>query len=112
MSGYPFRGSTSLCTNDDELSAINLIPYPLSRDELIVLKLGLSFCPSSKMDKYEVIKDLYLFVRKLTYKFIFNPDKKRKREEKELSEKIKKFTMRDFRALKGPNTLVRRKSGA
>lgn len=52
------------------------------------------------MDKLEVIKDLYLIARKLTYKYIFDPDRKRVREEKELSEQIKKFTMKDFRALR------------
>ena len=77
-----------------------MTPYPLSKDELTVLKLGLSFCPNSNLDKYEVIKDLYLFARKLTYKFIFDPDKKRLREERELSEQIKKYSMKEFRALR------------
>lgn len=102
MSRYPFRGNTSQPI-DEELSVINLTPYPLSDDELIVLKLGLSFCPNANIDKYKVIKDLYLFTRKLKYKHIFDPDKKRLGAEKDLSEQIKIVTMEDLRALKkGP----------
>lgn len=96
----PYSPQTRGDNNDEDLSVINLTPYPLSEDELTVLKLGLSFCPNANLDKYEVIKDLYLFARKLTYKHIFDPDKNRPMAEKDLSEQIKKITMKDFRALK------------
>lgn len=36
------------------------------------LSLGLSCCPSDNADKFELIKELNLFVRRLAWKAIFN----------------------------------------
>lgn len=46
------------------------------------------------------LKDLYLFSRKLTYKFIFDQDHIRSKQDKELAESIKHFTMAEFRAFR------------
>lgn len=59
--------------NDVDLcNMINLSNHPLSKDELDVLALGLSFCPDMKLDKFPIIKDLHLFVRKLMLKTIYH----------------------------------------
>lgn len=52
------------------------------------------------MDKYDTIKDLYLFCRKLTYKYLFDDQHIRFKRDKELSESIKHFTMEEFRAFR------------
>lgn len=65
-----------------------------------MVKLGLSFCPSKNLDRYELIKDIHIFVINLTYKFLFDKDRTRAKEEKDLSESIKHFKMAEFRALR------------
>lgn len=52
------------------------------------------------MDKYDTIKDLYLFCRKLTYKYLFDDQRIRSKWDKELSESIKHFIMEEFRAFR------------
>lgn len=79
-----------------ELNILNLTPYQFSLQELEVLRFGLSFCPSMNMDKYEVIKDIYLFVRNLTYKYMFKQDSVRAKQECKLSESFRHYTMEDF----------------
>lgn len=66
--------------------------------ELEVLRLGLSFCPSQHIDKFTLVKDLHIFARNLTYKYIFDTDRGKgvKREE----DLYKGFKVQDFRALK------------
>lgn len=54
------------------LDILNLTPYQFSEHELHVLKYGLSFCPLQDLDKYEAIKDIYMFMRNLTFKFLFD----------------------------------------
>lgn len=39
---------------------IKLTPYMFNKDEIDVLKLGLSFCPTTKFYKYDTFKDVYL----------------------------------------------------
>lgn len=56
---------------DDGLNIINLSDYKLSDDEIAILSKGLTFCPSSNIDTFEVIKDLHLFARKLILKSLY-----------------------------------------
>ncbi|KAM4048439.1 uncharacterized protein ACNLHF_011304 [Anomaloglossus baeobatrachus] len=49
----------------NDLQVINLSNISLSKDQVEVLKLGLSFSPDSNFDSFTVIKDLHLFSRKL-----------------------------------------------
>lgn len=63
-----------------------------------VLRLGPSFCSLQKIDIFELIKDLYLFARNLTYKYIF--DKDRGRKETGGEEMYKGFKVQDFCTLK------------
>lgn len=51
------------------------------------------------MDKYETIKDVYLFTQNMIHKFLFDKDRLRAKEERDFSESIKHFKMEDFRAL-------------
>lgn len=55
------------------------------------LRYGLSFCPTFQLDKYDTIKDVYLFSRKLTYKFLFDHAWIRSKQDRlsELSESIR-----------------------
>lgn len=41
-------------------------------DQIHVLQLGLTFCPSNDFDKFALIKDIHLFARKLLYKVIYD----------------------------------------
>lgn len=41
-----------------------------------------------------------MFTRNLTYKFLFDPDRLRTKEEREFLESIKHFKMDEFRALR------------
>lgn len=47
---------------------INLSQQPLSLDQTEVLALGLGFCPERNHDLFTTIKDVNLFIRKLTLK--------------------------------------------
>lgn len=47
------------------LNVINLSQQPLTNAEKEILGKGLSFCPSEDIDKFEAIKDIQLFARKL-----------------------------------------------
>lgn len=79
------------------MDIINLTPY-LFKDEILdVLKYGLSFCPSANIDKYETIKDAYLFSRNLTFKFLFDKEYLQSKQDKFISEQVKHFSMEDFR---------------
>lgn len=60
----------------------------------------MGFYPSEPINIYETIKDLYLFARNLTYRFIFDKDRQSLNLEKELAEKTKHFTMNEFKALR------------
>lgn len=79
---------------------INLTPYHFNRQELDVLKFGLRFCPSMNIDKYEDIKDVYLFTRNLTYKFLLDKDYLQSKQDRQIPERIKHYIMEDFRALR------------
>lgn len=52
------------------------------------------------MDKFTLVKDLYLFTRKLTFKYLFDKDRTKKAEEKTEADQYKGYTMADFRALR------------
>lgn len=54
---------------------MNLSSYPLTQDEVSVLSKGLTFVPANKLDKFEVIKDLHLYTRKLLLKSMFEKTK-------------------------------------
>lgn len=78
------------------LDVINLTPYKSACQELDILKFGLRFCPFTNIDKYKAIKDVYMFKCNLTYKFMFDRDHLHSKQERELSKKIKHYTMEDF----------------
>lgn len=65
-----------------------------------MLQLGLGFCPLDSLHVTETIKDLYLFARNLTFKFIFDKDRHNTNLERELTERTKHFTMEKFHALR------------
>lgn len=44
----------------------------MSDSEAQVLKLVPTFCPDSQVDKFDLIKDVHLFARRLMYKVIFD----------------------------------------
>lgn len=46
----------------------------LSNEETVILSKALSFCPESDVDKFEVIKDLQFFARKLILKSVYSKD--------------------------------------
>lgn len=50
---------------EEELIIINLSTYQLSTVETDVLKRGLSFCPTSPLNKFILTKDLYFFCSRL-----------------------------------------------
>lgn len=82
------------------MEVINLTPYYFEKETLDVLKFGLSFCPSTNIDKYETIKDVYLFSRNLTYKFLFDKQVLQSKQDKAITEQVKHFSMEDFRVLR------------
>lgn len=51
---------------------INLSSHTLSAEQISVLKLGLTFCPTQRVDQFELIKDINLFSRRLMFKIIFD----------------------------------------
>lgn len=55
------------CLCPDVMNIINLSSYPLNKDEEELLSLDHSFCPHSHMDKFTIIKDVYLFARRLLF---------------------------------------------
>ncbi|XP_069582527.1 uncharacterized protein [Ranitomeya imitator] len=61
-------GSTQVLPST--LQIINLSDYVLSPAEHSVLRRGLSFSPTRTTDKFDLIKDLYLFCRKLVLQVI------------------------------------------
>lgn len=71
----------NLTANECKLEVINLLSYPLSTIEHELLQLGLSFCPNSLPNRFEIKKDLYLFARKLTLKVMYDSDRRGKQAE-------------------------------
>lgn len=47
-----------------------------------------------------IVKDLYLFIRKFTYKHLYDEDRTQKAVEKSEVDQFKDYTMADFRALR------------
>lgn len=64
------------------------------------MQLGLGFCLFDSLHITETIKDLYLFVRNLTFKFIFDKDCQNINLECKLTERTRDFTMEKFHALR------------
>lgn len=64
----PELESTSL----GDMKVINLSDFQLENRHLDLLKKGLSFLPTSRMDHFEVYKDLCLFLRKVYYKLLYS----------------------------------------
>lgn len=85
---------------ENQSQVINLSSKALSGAELEVLSLDLSFCPTASIDSFEIVKDLDLFARHLTYKYMFDDERKKKKQEILEHEQWKGFTVRDFMALK------------
>lgn len=59
-------------TDGKTLQIINLSTRTLTKAQLSVLGRGFSFSPAWKFDSFTVIKDVYLFARKLAFKKIFH----------------------------------------
>lgn len=51
---------------------MNLSSVDLTADQVQVLKLGLTFCPSTDLDRFQLIKDIHLFARRLLFKVIYD----------------------------------------
>lgn len=68
--GTKTTGDRSVC-NQNPLNIINLSSHVLTNEEKNLLSLGLSFCPSAALDKLSIVKDIFLFARRLFYKTIF-----------------------------------------
>lgn len=83
----------------NELQIINLSLYKLSVEEEKLLRLGLSFCPYQKVDRFEVIIDVYLFARKLILHIIHGKYYKSTGPSNEDTDLWKDFTINDFQAL-------------
>lgn len=86
--------------HDTHFNIINLTSYQLTEDKSSVLQLGLGFCPLDALKVTETIKDLYLFVHNLTFKFIFDKQHAKRNLERELAECTKHFSMEEYRALR------------
>ncbi|XP_044135914.1 uncharacterized protein LOC122927779 [Bufo gargarizans] len=54
------------------LQVINLSTYNLTPQEKSILEKGLSFSPMRILDKFEFVKDTYLFCRQLCFKLLYN----------------------------------------
>ncbi|XP_069606130.1 uncharacterized protein [Ranitomeya imitator] len=54
------------------LQILNLSEYVLTDEERRVLALDLSFPPMNRLDKFTLIKDVYLFCRKLVFKLMYH----------------------------------------
>lgn len=60
-------------TNDQtKFEVINLSTYPLTTEQIQVLSLGLPFCPTQKIDQFELIKNLNINLSKNKCKVIYN----------------------------------------
>lgn len=107
----PSSRQLSDSTSQSKLNIISLTTSKFSAVKLSVLQLGLGFCLAQPINVSETIKDLYLFTRRLTYKYIFDSDRNQKRLEKDHTEQIKHFTMDEFRALRDLMLLYEESSG-
>ncbi|MEE6510680.1 hypothetical protein FKM82_030755 [Ascaphus truei] len=58
--------------NEETTQVVNLSKKILDIHNLQVLTKGLSFCPTTKMDIFETIKDINLFSRRLQYYCIYS----------------------------------------
>lgn len=54
------------------MKIFNLSSHILSENEISVLSRGLSFCPTNKIDEYQLFVDLHKYIRKLTLSRHFN----------------------------------------
>lgn len=56
------------------ISYLNLTLWisPLTPDKILVLSKGLTFCPNHKVDKFETIKYLHLFTRKMLLRSMYD----------------------------------------
>lgn len=54
------------------MKVINLSGFELEDRHLDLLRKGISFSPTSRMDHFEIYKDLFLFLRKVYYKILYS----------------------------------------
>lgn len=54
------------------MEIVNLSFVSLTDEQTHVLKLGLTFCPSTDLDRFQLIKDIHLFARRLLFKIIYD----------------------------------------
>ncbi|KAG8594979.1 hypothetical protein GDO81_001384 [Engystomops pustulosus] len=62
-------------TWEGEMQIINLFHHALTGAQTSAFRKGFHFCLTTRMNKFEVIKDLHLFGRKLIFKKIFSQTK-------------------------------------
>lgn len=62
-----------------KLNIMILSDYIPSPEKNGVLAKGLRFCPDSDTDKFEIIKDLHLFTRKLILKSLYTKNMQKKK---------------------------------
>lgn len=51
---------------------LNLSSVPLTEEQVYVFKLGLTFCPSTDIDRFQLIKNLHFIARRLMFKVIYD----------------------------------------
>lgn len=74
--------------------------------------MGLSFCPSDSANKFDLVKDLNWFVRRLAWKAIFQNTKKTTESEEALAFFKQTLTKKgDFRAIRDLMELLNENSG-
>ncbi|CAJ0929938.1 unnamed protein product [Ranitomeya imitator] len=70
-----YQKTSELVSSSTTLQVINLSDHVLTPMEFSVLQKGLSFVPTHIADKFTLVKDLYLFCRKLTFQVMYRrPD--------------------------------------
>ncbi|KAM4807737.1 sperm-tail PG-rich repeat-containing protein 2 [Rhinophrynus dorsalis] len=63
-------GTTASGNNIEDKTIINLTDVDLEESHVSLLRKGLSFSPTCNNDKFEMVKDLHLFSRKVLLKFL------------------------------------------
>lgn len=72
----------SLGDDNPQLKIIILSSHTLTSHEIEVLRWGLSFCPKANTTHFDILKGFNLFARLLTYKFIFDKERQKKKRQR------------------------------
>lgn len=90
---------STMVENWETFDIINLSSHPLSGDESEVLHLGLTFSPDEEADRFQLIKDLHLFARRLMYKVLYDKDQGDTLVQGNNSSALENITFEDLKAL-------------